>query len=152
MKHARAAIPEKRLDDDVAMLRPEGRDAAAVSGHHRNRHQIREMRDEQLFRRIADLGGIIHHQCLGVDMFQDMGGRDVAHVKGRVLAHQHHIGIAAKVQLLLRAEAVVVAIFAPERDGPRPGGHAPAAQRQITDMVMPELMAARLRFQHQGEG
>ena len=134
------------------MFRPEGRDAAAISCHHRNRHQIWEMGDEQLFRRIAHLRRIIHHERLGVDMFQNMGGRNVAHVKGRVLAHQHNIGIAAKVQFHLRPEGEVVAIFSPERDGARPGSDAPAAQRQIPHMVMPELMAPRLRFQHQGKG
>jgi hypothetical protein len=103
MEDARAAIAEERLDDDVAVLARKSAMLAAVGGDQRLRHQVREVRDEQLLRRVAHAGRVVHHQRLRVDVLQDVGGRDVGHVEGRVLAHQHHVGTGAEVELLLRA-------------------------------------------------
>ena len=49
------------------------------------------MGDEQLLRRVADMDRIVDHQGLRMDVLQQMGGGDVGHVEGRVLAHQDDV-------------------------------------------------------------
>ena len=67
--------------------------SCAVRGDQGRRHQIAGIGDEQFFRRVAHMARIVDHQRLGMDALQDMRGGDVGHVEGRVLAHQHDIGV-----------------------------------------------------------
>jgi hypothetical protein len=55
--------------------------------------------------RVADRGGIVDHQRLALDPLEQVGGGDVAEVEGRVLAHQHDVGVAAEVEDRGLAEA-----------------------------------------------
>jgi hypothetical protein len=146
-----AAIAEQRLDDDVAKLRPELGDGGAVPGDERRRHQIGEVRDQQLLGRVADGGRVVHHQRLGVDMLQHVGGGDIGHVEGRVLPHQDHVH-RAEVEPFGGAEGEVVSHLAPQDDGVGPRGQPLATQRHVADLVVPELVAARLGFEHECEG
>jgi hypothetical protein len=73
------------------MLVAEGLDLGLVAGDQRRRHQFGEMRDQDLFGRIAHLGGVIDHQRLRVDALQQMRRGDIGHVEGRVLPQQHDV-------------------------------------------------------------
>ena len=148
---ADTAVAEQRLDDDVAELGAELGDRRAIPGDERRRHQVREMGDEQLLGRIADGGRVVHHQRLGVDVLQHMGGADIGHVEGRVLAHQDHVH-RAEVEQFGRAEGEMVSHLAPQDHRVGARRQPLAAQRHVANLVMPKLVATRLRFQHQREG
>ena len=91
MEDAGAAIAVERLEDDVAMLLAEARGFRRVAGDQGRRHQVGELGDEDLFRRVAHPGRVVDHQRLRVDALEHMRGGDVVHVEGRVLAQQHHV-------------------------------------------------------------
>jgi hypothetical protein len=65
--------------------------SADVLGDQRFRHQVGELGDEDLLRRIAHPGRIVDHQRLRMDALEEMRRRDVVHVEGRILAQQHHV-------------------------------------------------------------
>ena len=90
-EHARAAIAEERLQDDVAVLGAEGDDLGAVAGDEGRRHEARKARGEELFRRVAHARRVVHDQHGVAHMLEQMRRRDVGHVEGRVLAHQDHV-------------------------------------------------------------
>jgi hypothetical protein len=52
---------------------------------------MRELGDEDLFRCVAHMRGVVHHQGLRVDPLQQVRGGDVGHVEGRILAQQNHV-------------------------------------------------------------
>ena len=54
---------------------------------------------------LRTLAGIVDDQRLALDPLEQMGGGDVAEVEGRVLAHQHHVDVAAEIEDLGLAEA-----------------------------------------------
>ncbi len=66
-------------------------DLVEVAREQRRRHQLRKLRDEHLLRRIAHLGRVVDHERLGVNALEQVRGRDIGEVEGRVLAHQHHV-------------------------------------------------------------
>src|ERR1043166_548665 len=149
-KHASAAIAVERLQDDVVMHGAEGRDLRAIRGDQGRRHQLLELGDEQFLRRIAHMERIVDHQRLGVNALQEVRGRDVGHIEGRVLAHQHHVearqvgdGEIAQGEMI----APLVAHF--ERPGAR--HHGAVAEGEIARTIIGERVAARLRFQRQRE-
>ncbi len=82
VKHTGAAITEQGLEDDVLVLGAEGQNLAPVAGDERRRHHVFELGDRELLRRVAHMGGIVHHQGLGVDALQNMGRGDIGHVEG----------------------------------------------------------------------
>jgi hypothetical protein len=86
-----------------------------------------------------------------VDAFQQMGGRDVAHVEGRVLAHQDHI-LRRKVDALAFAQREVVALLVAHRHGVAAGKERAVAAGQRIHMIVEQAVAAALRLQHEGEG
>ena len=117
----------------------------------RRRHELREVEDEHLFGRVADLGGIVDHQGLATDALQQVGGGDVAEVERRVLAHQHYVGVAAQIQADGVGEREMVALDALDRDGMRLRPDAAVAVVQVLGGIVKQAMTARLRRQHQRE-
>ena len=108
MEDAGAAVAEQRLDDQILVLVPEILDFKRVAGDQCRRHDPFEMRHQQLFRRVAHAHRVVHHQGLGVDMLKQMGGGNVRHVEGRVLAHQDNVHIG-QIDRLAGAQMGVVA-------------------------------------------
>ena len=151
MEDAGAAIAEERLDDDVAVFAPEGGDLARIRRDQRRRHEVLEMRDVELFRRVADMGGIVDHQRARMDMLQQMGGGDVRHVERRILAHQHDVH-GRQIDRLDRSQRGMVAVHPAHRQRPRARGQPPVAEGQVRHEIVPERMAARLRRLGEGEG
>jgi hypothetical protein len=86
-----------------------------------------------------------------VDHLQEVGGGDIAHVEGRVLAQPDDI-VVAKVDLGFGAIADVVAKLAP--DFYRPAArHDPALDEgQPVRSVEEQMMPARLRLKRDAEG
>ena len=119
------------------------------------------MRDQEFFRGVADRGGVVDHKGAWVDVLEDVGGADVGHVEGRVLAHQHHVH-ACQVDGLRLAGVEVGAGLAAHGDGAGEAGDAVRgaagrlaaafAQGEVAHFVVPERMAAGLGLEHQGEG
>ena len=101
------------------------------------------MSGKQFFRGIADMHRIVHHQGRWMHMLQYMGGGDIGHVEGRILAHQHDIDLG-EIDGFGGTGREMVAFLPPEGDGPRPGRHLAVAQREITRMIMIELVAPPL--------
>jgi len=62
-----------------------------VARDQRRRHQLRKIHHEQFFRRIANAGRIVHHQCLRVQSFEQMRRGDVGEVEWRVLPQQDDV-------------------------------------------------------------
>ena len=91
VEDADAAVAVKRLDDDVLPGLAELEDALAVRGDQGRRHEGGEIGDEQFLRRVPHMDGVVDHQGLGMDVLEEMGGGDVGHVEGRVLAHHHDV-------------------------------------------------------------
>jgi hypothetical protein len=86
------AIAKQRLQNDLAMLLPEGTDRLGIEGQQRRRHQLLEVQRKQLLRRIAHRRWIVDHQRpVFRQQFQEMGRGDVGHVEWRVLPHQDHV-------------------------------------------------------------
>ena len=82
---------------------------------------------------------------------EQQGGEVVVEVERRVLAHEHGVA-AAQRDRRLRPEQVVVA-----RDpahGGRPGARhgVGVLEREVARLAEPDLVAAGLRGQHDGEG
>lgn len=150
VEHLCAAIAIQRLDDDVLVFGAEGVDLFAVGRDQRRRHQVREVGDEQLFRRVADPDRIVDHQCLGVNVFQHVGGRDIGHVEWRILAHQHHIH-GREIEGFHLAELVVTALFPPHGQRPSPRGGAAVLEAQILGQVVVKTMPAPLGLKCQHE-
>ena len=90
-KHRRAAMAVQRLHHHGAVLVAEGVDLVEIARDQGRRHQLRKIHHEQLFRRIADAGGIVHHQRLGMDALEDMRRGDVGEIERRILPQQHDI-------------------------------------------------------------
>ena len=65
VEHARAAVAEERLEDDVAMPGAEVDDHVALGGDQRRRHQLREPRDEEFLGRVPHVDGVVDHEGPG---------------------------------------------------------------------------------------
>ncbi len=120
------------------------------------------MRHQQLFRRVAHGGRIIHHQGRGVNMLQNMRGRDIGHVEGRILAHQHHVHrrqfhTLGRLGVEMRAALTLHRYLAGQGGDPvgnaagRPIDGLAFPQREVAHFVVPQRVATGLGFQHQGE-
>ncbi|MCY1544178.1 hypothetical protein D9M68_800390 [compost metagenome] len=126
-------------------------DHAAIARHQRGRHQLGEIGDEDLFRRIAHGRWRIDHQGLGMNALEHVRERDVVHVEGRILAHMDHV-LGGKIHPTLFAQHEMLALGLVEYgDRRRQGRNDIAAQGQRIGRVMQQFVAARLRFQHHGE-
>ena len=113
---------------------------------------MREVEDEQFFRRIADRARVVHYQRFARDAFQQVSGRDVADVERRILAHQHHVDVLSEVEHDGRAGGEMVAFDASHRDGTSVGAHAAVLVAEILRKVMKQAVSALLCLQHQRKG
>ena len=77
LEHRGAAVSVERLHDDLAVLGTEGLDLVLVARDQGRRHQVGELEDEDLLRRVANLRWIVDDQRLGMDALEDVGRRDV---------------------------------------------------------------------------
>ncbi len=112
------------------MLSPECADRIAIAGQQGRRHQLLEAQDEELLRRVAHRGGVVDDErSVFRQQLEQMRRADIGHVEGRVLAHQDDID-AGEVELLERAEAVVVALPSHDFERPRAGVEPPVVKRQ----------------------
>ena len=76
------------------------------------------MRDQQLFRRVANRRRIVDHERSRLDVLQQMRRGDIGHVERRILAHEHDIR-RIEGELGDIAEFVMTARFALHRDRAR---------------------------------
>jgi hypothetical protein len=86
-----------------------------------------------------------------MDALKQVRRRDVGHVEGRVLAHEHHID-AREVDPLRRAERVVVPLYVTHLQRLDAGDHLAVAHGQAVRRVMEKPVAARLRLEQKGKG
>ena len=150
MEDASATVAVKRLDDDVAHLFAEGADFGRIAGNERRRHQVRKLRDEDLFRRIAHPSRIVDDERLRVDALQHVGRRDIGHVEWRVLTEQNDIH-GRQVDALRRTEGEVVALGVAQLHRFGSGIDLAVTQRQSLGRIMEKPVAPRLRLQAHGE-
>ena len=150
-EHARTAVAIERLQDDVAMLAAEGREFEGVAADQRLRHELRIVQHEELLRGVAHFLRIVDHQRLRMDRLQHVGGGDVAHVEGRVLAHEDHV-IGTQIGAAFLAQREVIAGLVAHSNVATRGIQPAARQCQRPGLVVKQLMAAGLRLQHHGEG
>ena len=68
------------------------------AGDRGRRHELRKIEHPDLFRRVADAGRVVDHQRFALDPLEQVRRGDVAEVERRVLAHQHHVDVAAEVE------------------------------------------------------
>jgi len=80
-----------------------------------------------------------------------MRRRDVGHVEGRILAHQHHVH-RREVDGFERAGARVVALLALDFEAAGMGGQRAVLEAQGLGQVVAQRMSARLGFESQREG
>ena len=90
-----ATIAVQRLYHDCAMYFLEFAHFICRTGDDRRRHKLPIIEHHHFFGRVADAGGVVDHQCLILNPLKQMGGSDIADMKGRVLPHQHHVDIRA---------------------------------------------------------
>ena len=81
-----------------------------------------------------------------------MGGGDVAEVEWRILAHQHHVDVAAEVEDGEFAEREVIAGFGADTDFVRASIEPAVGIGQGVGEIVIELVAARLGGKHDREG
>ena len=121
--------------------------------HQCRRHEAAIVEHHHLFGAVADIGGVIHHQCLVTDAFEHVGGGDIAHVERRILPHQHNIDILAEIEPLLLAAGEVIALDPLHRHREGMGEQAVLlVEREAFDVIFIDRIAARLRAQHQRKG
>ncbi len=142
----------QRLDDDVAMLREELARDAERARDHRRWHILREIEHPQFLGRIAHRRRVVDHQRFVLDPFEQMRRADITEVERRVLPHQDHVDIAAKVQDGESAKAEMVARLRLDADFVRAGVQPSVLPGQRVGEIMVEPVAERLRLQHQGKG
>ncbi len=94
---------------------------------------------------------IIDHEGLRVDVLQQMGRRDVGHVKGRILAHQDHIHVTQIHRVgILRLKMISGHIM--QADPAHGRAHPPPVKGQIPRAIMMKRMTAQLRLDAQPKG
>jgi hypothetical protein len=133
------------------VLAPERLDLAPVAGDQRRRHQVGELRDEDLLGRVAHLRRIVDDERLRMDALEEMRRRDVGHVEGRILAQQHHVGLR-EVDPLGLAQGGMAALDVLDPQGLGRRGDAAVAQRQAVGRVVQEPVPAALRLDEEREG
>ena len=151
LEHGRAAGAVERLHHDLAVLGAEGLDRVPVAGDEGRGHQLREIHDEQLLRRVADAARIVDDERLRLNALEEMRRRHIGEIEGRVLPEQHDVD-AGEIDEPRLAEALMVALDVLDRQR---FGHrldAGAVEPQPLGRVMQQAMAARLGLEQQCEG
>ena len=138
----------QRLHDDLFVRGEKFAGDTERAGDRGRRHEAGVIEHPDLLRRVADAGRIVDHQSLALDALEQMRRGDIAEVEGRILAHQHHVGIAAEVDYfgLAGAEMIAGDALHGHRAGHRP--EPPVRPAQILGRIMEQPMPARLRAEH----
>ena len=110
-------------------------------------HELAVIQDEEFFRGVSHLCWVVHHQRLGVDVVEHVGGGDVAHVEGRVLAHVDNVK-TSKIYGSLFAKGEMAAGFIPHGHIMAGCKQCAAAQSQGFGFVVEQGMLSNLSFQH----
>ena len=96
-KDALAAATVQRLDDHVlAQALHEGQHALRVGRYYGLGHEVGKTQDAQLLTYLAQARRIVEHEgARGVGQAEQLGGKEKVGVKGRVLAHEDRVEVAA---------------------------------------------------------
>ena len=150
MEDACAAVAVKGLDDDVAVLAAEGVDVVRAVRDEGRRHQLREVGREELLGRVPHAHRVVDDEGRGVDVLEEVGGRDVGEVEGRVLAHQDHVE-PGEIDRLESSEGCMCAALAPDLERLGVRGEAPFAEAEIGGQVVVEGVPAALCLEGEDE-
>ncbi len=120
----------------------------------RRRHEPRVIEHEHLFRCIDHFARIVSHQRGALEPVEQQRSADIAEMERRILPHQHNVDILRQIDPAPFPDGVMVALDPLDRHrrrmrGDPPAGRAVAFIGQAGDIVMPQLVAACLRGQHQ---
>ncbi len=85
-----------------------------------------------------------------MDVLQHVGGGDIGHVEGWILAHQDHIETGEIEQLRL-AHLMMIAQFALQLHRPGGGEDTPIAEEHVARQIVEQPMAAALGLEPQHE-
>ena len=124
--------------------------------HQGGRHEPGEIEHEDLFGRVPDAFGIVDHQRLALEPFEQIGGSDVGQVERRILAHQHHVDVPHQIDPPMLFQLEVATLHPLHRHRRGPGGQAPAGAEiglvgQRLDVVVKHRVPALLRRLDQRE-
>jgi hypothetical protein len=112
------------------------------------RHQLGKFGDEDLFRGVADMRGVIDHQRLGVNAFEQVGRRDVGEIEGRILPHQDDVE-RGQIDSLAVTQRKVISRTVADLERAYGCKHRAVTQGQAIRRVIGQHMAAFLRLQQQ---
>ena len=130
------------------MLRTEGFQRVQVARDCGRRDQLRKLQHQKFFWIIAHPKRIIHDQNIRSQKIQQMGGCDVAHVKGRILAQPNDVKLM-KIQMLQRAKIHMIAVRASQHHFLSLGRDFAIFKGQPAGRMIINFMAARLGFHRQ---
>ena len=143
-------VAVERLQDHVLHLSAERLHVGKRAGDDGGRHQVEKIEDEDLFRRIAHVRGVVDDERLGVNALEQMRRRDVGHVEGRILAQQHHVAVRQILGARLR-HLVVGADLVDDLKRLAARQQAVAMQGEVGRGVVEEVVAPFLRLQQDRE-
>ncbi len=144
-------MPVQRLHHHRAVLAPEILDLGLVARDQRRRHQMRELRDEDLLGRVANVVRIVDDEHLRVDPLEQVRRGDVGEVERRILAHQHHVDGVRQHHPLRRPERRVRALDVLHRQRLHSRHHLPVPHREPIGRIVHQRMPPRLRLEQQRE-
>ncbi len=140
----------QRFHDNGAVLVAERVDLVEIARDQGRRHQMREIHHEDLFRRIAHAGGIVHHQRLRMQTFEKMRRGDVGEIERRVLPQQDDVESRKRFAPRLAQREMVAGLIA-HGEQLYGGDQLLSEQRELVRRVIGKPVAAFLRFQQQRE-
>ncbi len=152
VKNAEPTRGVEGLDHHLAPLLGQKRpQPVRLARHHRRRAEVGELQHRQLLVLLAQAARVIDDQRPAAGALEHQRREVVVEVERRVLAHEDR-ATAAERDRRLRPEQVVVTGHAP--DGDRPGARhgVGVLEREVARLAEPDLVPARLRRQHDGEG
>ena len=153
-EHALATVSVQRLDDHLASLLGKKRfELWNFIGHERRRNRVGKIQRVKFFVRLAKPGRIVEHERLPfVGQAQQHRGVEIGRIGGRILAHEDRVEVFDWIIGAL-VEKLVARIAAPRQlASPRPRHHMPAARVKVAQLEEINIMAAKLRLEHEHEG
>ena len=136
----------QRFHHHGAMRVAEGVDLVEVARNQGRRHQFREIHHEQLFRRVAHAGRIVHHQRLRMQPFEKMRRGDVGEIERRVLPQQDDVERGKRLAPRFAQRKMIAGLVA-HGEQLYGGDQLLAVQREFVRGVVGKPVAALLRFQ-----
>ncbi|MNP25439.1 hypothetical protein D3C76_1182490 [compost metagenome] len=147
----RAAHAVQRLEDDIAVLLPEGFQLRFVARDECFRRQVGEPGGIQLLVTVAQALRFVNDQrAFLFRALKDIGAVDEFGVERRIFTHQDHVEIG-KRNILLRTELVPFIVILLDVNDARAGAGFTVVQVKIGHFHVMELVAATLCFQQHSE-